>query len=165
MKLYELTQNYLNLLDLLENPDVPAEMVQAALNEVEGNFEDKAENVVKLIKSIEGDIKTFKEEETRLSTRRKSLENKVKNLKEYLEGNLKALGKKEIKGKIFTLRIQKNAPRLIIEDLESIPKEYLETYIEANKNKIKDDLKNGVEIAGVKLESSESLRIKWWIQN
>ena len=160
MKLYELTQNYLNLLDLLENPDVPAEMVQAALNEVEENFEDKAENVVKLMKSIEGDIKAFKEEETRLSTRRKSLENKVKNLKEYLEGNLKALGKREVKGKIFTLKIQKNAPKLIIEDLDSIPKEYLETYIEANKNKIKDDLKNGIEIAGVKLESSESLRIK-----
>ena len=160
MKLYELTQNYLNLLDLLENPDVPDEMVQAALNEVEGDFEDKAENVVKLMKSIEGDIKAFKEEETRLYTRRKSLENKVKNLKEYLEGNLKALGKREIKGKIFTLRIQKNAPKLIIEDLESIPKEYLETYIEANKNKIKDDLKNGIEIAGAKLEASESLRIK-----
>lgn len=160
MKLYELTQNYLNLLDLLENPDVPEEMVQAALNEVEGNFEDKAENVVKLMKSIEGDIKAFKDEEARLSTRRKSLENKVKGLKEYLESNLKALGKKEIKGKIFTLRIQKNTPKLIIEDIESIPKEYLETYIEANKNKIKDDLKNGIEISGVKLESSESLRIK-----
>ena len=160
MKLYELTQNYLNLLDLLENPDVPVEMVQSALNEVEGDFEEKAENIVKLMKSIEGDIKAFKEEEARLYTRRKALENKQKSLKRYLEGSLKALGKQEIKGKLFTFWIQKNAPKLIIEDLESIPKEYLETYIEANKTKLKDDLNNGVKIAGAKLESSESLRIR-----
>ena len=72
-------------MDLLENPEVPAEIIQSAIEEVEGNFEDKAENIIKLIKSVEGDIKTYKEEELRLSTRRKTLENKVANLKEYLE--------------------------------------------------------------------------------
>lgn len=162
MKLYELTQNYLNLLELLENPDVPEEMVQAALNEVEGNFEDKAENVVKLMKSIEGDIKAFKDEEARLSTRRKSLENKVKGLKEYLEGNLKALGKKEIKGKIFTLRIQKNTPRVVIEDMKYIHPKYIKEirYEEVDKKNIKEDIQNGIEVLGAKLEYTESLRIK-----
>lgn len=160
MKLYELTQNYLNLLDLLENPEVPADIIQIALEEVEGNFEDKAENIVKLIKSVEGDIKTYKEEELRLSTRRKTLENKVSNLKEYLEGSLKAIGKTEIKGKLFTLKIQKNAPSVVIDDVNTIPKEYLKIVEEVDKKKIKEDLKNGLEIPGVKLESSESLRIR-----
>ena len=161
MKLYELTQNYLNLLDLLENPEVPAEMVQAALEEVEGNFEDKAENIIKLIKSVEGDIKAYKEEEIRLSTRRRTLENKVINLKVYLESSLKAIGKKEIKGKLFTLKIQKNAPSVIIDDLNTIPKEYLkESLILVDKTKLKEDLKNGLEIAGARLEASESLRIR-----
>ena len=161
MKLYELTQNYLNLLDLLENPEVPAEMVQAALEEVEGNFEDKAENIIKLIKSVEGDIKAYKEEEIRLSTRRRTLENKVINLKVYLESSLKAIGKKEIKGKLFTLKIQKNAPSVVIDDLNTIPKEYLkESLILVDKTKLKEDLKNGLEIAGARLEASESLRIR-----
>ncbi len=53
MKLYELTQNYLNLLDLLENPEIPKEVVESAIAEIQGDFEDKAENIVKLIKSIE----------------------------------------------------------------------------------------------------------------
>ena len=160
MKLYELTQNYLNLLDLLENPEVPAEVVQVALEEVEGNFEDKAENIIKLIKSVEGDIKAYKEEELRLSTRRKILENKVTNLKEYLESSLKAIGKKEIKGKLFTLRIQKNAPSVVIDDLNTIPKEYLTVIEKIDKTKLKEDLKNGLEIPGARLEASESLRIR-----
>lgn len=160
MKLYELTQNYLNLLELLENPEVPADMVQAALNEVEGNFEDKTENIVKLIKSINCDIKAYKEEETRLFTRRKTLENKVINLKRYLESSLKAIGKQEIKGKLFTLRLQENTPSVVIDDINTIPKQYLKLVEEVDKKKIKEDLKNGLDIPGAKLESSESLRIK-----
>lgn len=162
MKLYELQENYLNLLELLENPEVPVEMVQAALNEVEGEIEDKAENIVKLIRSIEADIEALKEEGLKLFNKRKSLENKRDNLKIYLESSLKAIGKQKVKGGIFTLSIQKNAPKLILEDLEGIPKEYIniETVKVANKDKIKQDLKAGIEINGAKLEQTESLRIR-----
>lgn len=160
MKLYELTQNYLNLLDLLDNPEVPKEIIENALEEVEGNFEDKAENIVKLIRSVEAEVKAYKDEEDRLSTRRKTLENKVISLKEYLESSLKAIGKQEIKGKLFTLKIQRNAPSVVIDDYNTIPKEYLKVVEEVDKKKIKEDLKNGVDIPGVKLEATESLRIR-----
>ena len=160
MKLYELTQNYLNLLDLLENPEVPKEDIEAALEEVEGNFEDKAENIVKLIKSIESDIKGYKEEESRLSTRRKALENKVQGLKEYIQSSMKALGKEEIKSKLFTLKIQTNQPSLIIDDIDKLPKEYKRTVEESDNKKIKEDLLNNLKIPGARLERGESLRIR-----
>ena len=160
MKLYELTQNYLNLLDLLENPDIPKEIVESALEEVEGNFEDKAENIVKLIKSIEADIKAYKEEETRLSTRRKTLENKVKGLKEYLESSMIALDKKDIKGKIFTLAIKKNPPSVVIDDFNILPMEYKKIEEKEDKKKIKESIDNGVEVPGARIEQKESLRIR-----
>ena len=84
MKLYELTENYLNLQELLENPEVPQDLITSALEQVGEELEVKAENIAKLIKTLEVDIAGFKEEEKRLSDRRKSLENRVKNLKEYL---------------------------------------------------------------------------------
>lgn len=160
MKLYELTQNFLNLLDLLENPDIPKEVVESALEEVEGNFEDKAENIVKLIKSIEADIKGYKEEENRLSTRRKALENKAKSLKEYLQSSMKALEKESIKGKLFTIYTQKNQPSLIIDDMDKLPSEYKRTVEEADNKKIKEDLLNKVKIPGARIEVSKSLRIR-----
>jgi len=160
MKLYELTQNYLNLLDLLDNPEVPKEIIENALEEVEGTFEDKAENIVKLIRSVEAEVKAYKDEEDRLSTRRKTLENKVISLKGYLESSLKTIGKQEIKGKLFTLKIQKNAPSVVIDDVNTIPKKYLEVVEKVDKKEIKEDLKNGLEIPGVKLEATESLRIR-----
>lgn len=160
MKLYELTQNYLNLLDLLENPDIPKEVVESALEEVEGNFEDKAENIVKLIKSIEADIKGYKEEENRLSTRRKALENKAKSLKKYLQSSMKALEKESIKGKLFTIYTQNNQPSLIIDDVDKLPKEYKRTVEESDNKKIKEDLLNKVKIPGARIEVTKSLRIR-----
>lgn len=160
MKLYELTQNYLNLLDLLENPEIPKEIVESALEEVEGSFEDKAENIVKLIKSIETDIKAYKEEENRLSTRRKALENKAKSLKEYLQSSMKALEKESIKGKLFTIYTQKNQPSLIIDDIDKLPKEYKRTVEETDNKKIKEDLLNKVKIPGARIEVTKSLRIR-----
>jgi Siphovirus Gp157 len=160
VKLYELTQNYLNLLELLENPDIPKEMIKSALKEVEGNFEDKADNITKLIRSLEADIKGYKNEEDRLSTRRKTLENKVKSLKEYLQGSMKALGKEEVKAKLFTLKIQTNQPSLIIDDIDKLPKAYKKTVEESDNKKIKEDLLNKVKIPGARLERTESLRIR-----
>ena len=160
MKLYELTQNYLNLLDLLENPEIPKEVVENAIAEIQGDFEDKAENIVKLIKSIEADIKGYKEEENRLSTRRKTLENKVKSLKKYLQSSMKALEKESIKGKLFTIYTQKNQPSLIIDDIDKLPKEYKRTVEEADNKKIKEDLLNKVKIPGARIEVTKSLRIR-----
>lgn len=160
MKLYELTQNYLNLLELLENPDIPKEMIESALEEVEGNFEDKADNIAKLIRSLEADIKGYKDEEDRLSNRRKTLENKVKGLKEYLESSMIALGKKNIKGKIFTMSINKNRPSVVIDDINKLPKEYKKVEEKEDKEKIKESFDNGIEVPGARIEQKESLRIR-----
>ena len=61
-KLYDITQNYNNLLDLLDNAEIPKDMIDNALNEVGEEFELKAENIAKLIKNFESDVKSFKEE-------------------------------------------------------------------------------------------------------
>ena len=78
MKLYELTESYLNLQELLENPEVPQELITSALEQVGEELEIKAENIAKLIKTLEVDITGFKEEEKRLSDRRKTLEKREK---------------------------------------------------------------------------------------
>ena len=161
MKLYELTQNYLNLQELLENPEIPTEMINVALNEVEGEFEEKAENIAKLIKSIEVDIKGYKEEETRLSNNRKSLENRVKGLKDYLENSMRTLNKNKFKGKLFSFNIQKNAPSVEVVDYELIPERfYIEQDPLLSKKDILQALKDGEDIPGVALKQTESLRIK-----
>ncbi|WP_346868068.1 siphovirus Gp157 family protein [Clostridium sp. UBA1353] len=161
MKLYELTQNYLNLQELLEDPTVPVEVINEALNEVGEQLEDKAENIAKLIKTMEVEVTGYKEEESRLAARRKSLETSAKNLKAYLEESMRAVDKTKIKGKLFSFSIQKNPASVEVLDESVIPKELFNTPAPVlDKKETLIRLKAGEEIPGVILKQTESLRIR-----
>jgi predicted nuclease with TOPRIM domain len=159
-KLYELTQNYNNLLELVDNPDVPTEMLEESLNSIDDEIDTKAENIAKVIKSIESDIAGLKGEEKRLADRRKSLEGRIDNLKEYVEGSMRAVGKEKIRGKVFTLGIQRNAPSVDVIDEDVIPEQYFVTKKELSKKDILVALKKGEEVPGAAIKQTESLRIR-----
>jgi hypothetical protein len=65
LKLYELSQNYVQLLELADSLD--QETFQDTLSSLEEAIEDKAENVAKLIKCLDSDCKAIKEEEQAFS--------------------------------------------------------------------------------------------------
>ena len=77
MTLFELTENYKNILDLIENDDVPKEVVEEALNSLSDDISVKCENICKLIKTINGDIDTVSAEIKRLTDKKKALSNKI----------------------------------------------------------------------------------------
>lgn len=161
MKLYELTQNYLNLQELLEDPTVPVEVINTALSEVGEQLEDKAENIAKLIRTMEFEVTGYKEEESRLAARRKSLETNAKNLKGYLEESMRAVDKLKIKGKLFSFSIQKNPASVEVLNENLIPKEFFNTPAPVlDKKETLIRLKAGEEIPGVTLKQTESLRIR-----
>lgn len=161
MKLYELTENYLNLQELLENPEVPQDLITSALEQVGEELEIKAENIAKLIKSLEVDIAGFKVEEKRLSTQRKALENRVKNLKEYLDGAMKLTGKRKFKGELFSFNIQPNTPSVEVLEEKLIPEKYfIKQDPVLDRKAVLSDFKNGEDIPGVEIKQTESLRIR-----
>lgn len=160
-KLYELTENYNNLLELLEDETIPQEIIEKSLSTVSEEIDVKAENIAKVIKSIEVDTKGLKEEEQRLAARRNSLENRLSNLKDYLYQSMKALDKQKIKGSLFTLGIQKNPPSVNISNIDSIPKDYFVAQEPLlDKKAILADLKTGKLVEGAEIKQTESLRIR-----
>ena len=73
-KLYELTEMYQNIWDLVADEEVDLDTLETALSQVEDNLETKAESMAKLVKGIDGDVTALKEEENRLAKRRKARE-------------------------------------------------------------------------------------------
>src|SRR5690554_44600 len=112
MKLYELTENYLQLLEMAE--DMDPELLRDTLESIQESIEDKAENTAKLIKSLEADVKAIKEEEKRLADRRKALEKKIENIKDYLQDQLELAGIDKVKRPTITVSIQNNPPSVRI---------------------------------------------------
>lgn len=159
--LYKLNEQYQELLEKITYEDVEnEEEIINELAKIEIEVEEKAENTAIVIKEIEAQITKFKEEEKRLSDRRKTLENNVKFLKSNLEYSMKLQDKKKFKTEHFSFNIQKNAPSVMITNEEKALKNYKRVTETIDKAKLKDDLKNGVVLDYAELVQTESLRIR-----
>ena len=160
-KLYELKELYQNIWELVGDDESDLEALETALSQVEDNLEIKAENIAKLIKSIDADAEVIKIEEQRLAKRRKTLENKQKGMKLYLETQLKEMGVDKIQGTLMSVRLQKNPPSVNVLDENKIHEKYWKvvTTRSMDKKLILEDLKAEVEVEGAVIKQEKSLRI------
>ena len=160
--LYDINERYKNLEMLLNDPEIPIEVIQSALEEVAQEFEDKADNIVRFIKSLEGDCKAIKEEEVRLASRRRVLENKITGLKKYLEEAMNFNGRTTFKTPYFSYNIQNNPPALDISSEDNIPAEFVtyETVKHIDKKGLLKAIKDGLEVDGCSIRVGKSLRIR-----
>lgn len=157
MNLYELTQNYLHVLEMAENGDDLADTLES----LEDAIEVKAENTAKVIKQLEANAEMLANEAKRLSERKSAIENNVRNLKSYLQEQLEKCGKSKIKGEIFTVAIQNNPQSVEVVDETKIPIEFfVEQAPKLDKKTLLQHLKNAEQIPGAELRQSQSLRIR-----
>ncbi len=156
MQLYELTEMYLNLKDM----DIEEGDLNSALENIDDEIETKADNIAKVLRDFDGDIETLKSEEERLAKKRKAIENRQKQLKEYLQNAMLVLDKRKFKTDLFSFNIQKNAPSLKILDESKIPEDYYKIEKKLNKNDLKEAVKNGLFEDAAELVQTESLRIR-----
>lgn len=156
MQLYELTEIYLNLKDM----DIEEGDLNSALENIDDEIETKADNIAKVLRDFDGDIEALKSEEERLAKKRKAIENRQKQLKEYLQNAMLVLDKRKFKTDLFYFNIQRNAPSLKILDESKIPEDYYKIEKKLNKNDLKEAVKNGLFIDAAELVQTESLRIR-----
>ena len=123
--LYELTGEYLQLMDMLESGEYDEQTILDTLEGVSGEIEVKADSYAKIIRMLNGQVDMFKAEEERLNARRKTLENNIDRLKRNLEKCMIATGNTKFKTDLFSFSIQKNAPSIVYDDRSLVPDEYL----------------------------------------
>jgi len=160
IKLYEITDQYAALAGFEIDTDEDMAAFSQLAKELDATFEDKAENICKLIRNFEGEAEAFKAEKARLAKRQAALEGKADALKAYLEYNMKQIaetGEKRQAG-TFTLVLQKNPESVHIYDEQLIPNQFMKSA--PNVAVIKDALKSGRDVNGASLVSTVSLRIK-----
>lgn len=157
--LYEITGDILELQEMLVS-DPENEYVKDTLESLSYDLNDKAEAYCRVIKNMEAHLQGFKSEIDRLSKKKKTLENSISRLKEALFNSMQATGTDKIKGELFTIRVQNNAPRLPHNlDINQVPIDYLiEREYSIDKIALLNDIKAG-KVEGIELEVNQSLRI------
>lgn len=157
MNLYELSITFQEV----QNMDLDPEVMKDTLDSIGGTFENKAENMAKLIRNLESDRLAYKEEENRLKTKRQAVENKLEWLKTYLKDCMKLTGKTKFKSGVFKFSIQKNPVSVNITNKKIIPEDYLIPQApKVNNTTLKKALKDGIEVPGAELKQTEGLRIR-----
>ena len=160
-KMYEITADYDRLSSMDMETDGDVEAFLSLLKELEGTFDQKAENYCKLIRNLEADAEAYKVEKDRLAKKQKSIENRVGEIKKYLKYEASKIIETGTGRKVglFTLSIRNNPEMLDIYDGEKIPKEWYKQIWEMKAPEIKEALKNGEVIEGARLVRGTSLRI------
>lgn len=158
MKLYQLTDNYLRVQELLE--ENKTEAVEDTLDALTDGFHDKAENIVKIIKSLAADAEMAGKEAKRLLKRKQALENNVQKLKTYLQTEMERMEIRKINSTLFTIQIQKNPASVEIVDEALLKPFFLLQEPKIDKKRIAEILKSGEEVKGARLVESESIRIR-----
>ncbi len=164
MTLYELTGQFAELLEMMEDPDVDPDVLLDTAEAVELDLNDKADAYAKVISNVNADIDAINAEIQRLQARRSTLTNNVLRLKENLQTAMEKTGKTKFKTALFSFNVQKNPPSVALEekDVKNIPEKYLRyREPEVNKTALLADLKLGIDLTGIAhIEQSMTLRIR-----
>ena len=139
-----------------------------SLTALEGEYNEKAENVADYIKHLTADINEMKAEEKRLKSRRVSAENQVERMKKYLINSMQAIGVKKISMPRARITLRLNAESVVVENEKALidwAMRHDETILkyqepEPKKTDIKELLRMGQQIPYAHLERKESVTIK-----
>lgn len=124
MKIYEITGEFKQLMDMAEEMDLDQKTINDTLEGIEFELEIKADNYAKIIQMLDGDISMIDNEIKRLEAKKKTLVNNKKSLVYNLTNAMLLMNKKKFKTVLFGFSIQKNAPSIEIVDQDKIPDEF-----------------------------------------
>ena len=158
--LYEIAGIYRQVLDMEPESDDEFGAMMTALDEVQGELSEKADNIVKYIRNLSAEAEALKAEEAALYKKRKAVENKAERLKAYLAAQMTLCGLKELKAGLFKLRFQPTQPAISIVDESVVPEKFHRVKVEIDKLAIRDALKAGEEVPGIEVQRGETLVIR-----
>ena len=159
--LYELTNEYMALLEMAEDPDIDPQAFADTLEALSGELEMKADGYARVMKELEGRAATMRFESKRLENGYKTIERNIDRMKHALQDSMVATDKRKFKTDLFSFSIRKNPASVVIDRETSIPPEFLIPQDpKIDKKAIKAAIDRGDDITFAHLEQGESLIIR-----
>lgn len=166
MKLYDLGQKYLDigdrLLDSLGEDGTVDPAVASEFAAIEDQLAAKFAACCRIVRNLEAISDACFQESQRLKKKSQAAENRIASLKEFVKFNLEAIGEKKLVcDELFTVAIQQSPPSTVIENLDLVPHVFDKPQErQVSLIEIREFLKAGGEVPGVKLVTSTHLRIR-----
>ena len=161
--LFILAAEHRALADKLHDTDLDEQTILDTLEAESGDLVEKGKNVAAVFRNLESDAKQIKEAEEQLYARRKALEKRAANLKQYLLNRMTISGIQKIECPWFSVSIKNNPESVQVDDESLIPRDYfreIPATFQLDKNLVKAAIKDGFEVPGAHLARTTRLDIK-----
>jgi hypothetical protein len=165
--LYDLSADYLQILDLLETADSDdtgaVEKLEKTLDELAGAITHKAEAIAGLLQQLEGMAAMRKAEAKRMAELSASDERHADRLRSYLLRNLQSIGTERVDTARFRISVRTNPPSVAVLNQQLVPAEFIRTVTttSVDKRAILDQVKITGEIPdGVEITRGQRLEIR-----
>jgi len=157
--IYQISERYNNVLALLDDDDVSRDDIATALADVVDDVVSKGETGIMYCRKLQGTIDAAKTEKKKIDAYIKSLESRKKRLEGAYMQAMEMMHMKSIMTARGEMKIKKNPPAVIIDDVTKIPTQYMRQKVEIAPDKaaIKAALKSGETIEGAHIEQGVSL--------
>ena len=161
ISLFKISADYKNQLDkLMEINELDQETIRDTLESISTDVENKILNLAAFCKNLETEAKLMREYELSMKIRRKRHENRIDNLKSYIQSCMEYTGIKKVKNVELNISIRKNQASLKINDESKVPPEFIVVKTEFDTASIKNRLKSGCKLDYAELFYTKSLVIK-----
>ncbi|MFN0602674.1 siphovirus Gp157 family protein [Facklamia hominis] len=167
MNLYELSEQFQYIQDLMESSDLEenpeyAQALKDTFDSIDEAYDSKIENSIKVINQMTMNIALIDDEVKRLQQKKKALSNNVDNFKGYLKDVMTYSGKEKVKTPLFTVWVQNNPQSLKVIDESKIPESYfIPQPSKLDRRKLLSDIKKtGEIIQGTEVVQTRGLRFK-----
>lgn len=168
MTLYELMTDYKNFLSAVESGDIPEEAIVDTLEAIEGDIDEKIDNIACVLKVLQAEEKAIKEEVASLEARLKAKANAKERTKTYLSDMLLALGKTEFESPRNKITFRKTPGKVVFADEKAFiewASQYADSLLNygkptVNRTAVKVAIEGGMEINGAEIVVGQSMQLK-----
>ena len=162
MNIFNIQSEYQQLFnELIENGGELTPELELALQINKDNFHSKSENYAYITKQFDGEIDIIDNEIKRLQQAKKSREKTIQRLKDTIELAMLTFEIDKIETPLIKISFRKSES-VEVTDVNELPNEYkvIKLTESADKLKIKDAIKAGINIIGCYLKTNRNLQIK-----
>ena len=159
MKLYELINDYQ---EIIESEEIDIATQEEILSAITEELKNKEGNLLHVSRNFKADIEAIDNEIKRLQAMKKSKETAFTRYKSYVSDCLKKLGMEKVKNTFGTIYFTHTKSVQIDDsvDLSRLGEDYAKVTYTANKTALKKALENGEVIDGISLKETESIVFK-----
>ena len=157
--LYKMTSEFQILTEMLEDETAPQDEIGKALIALQSDIVTKAENGMAYMAKLEEVIAGAKAEKKRIDAFIKAMESRKKRIEGAYVYALKTLGTDAILTNKGEMKVRKNPPSVVIDDVAKIPTEFQKQKIDVTIDKValKKAIQNGEKVDGAHIEQNEKL--------